>query len=81
MASLSHLPALDTLRAVVRCNWYVAMTKTGSEEHSEKFTEQWHRCRDWLLPFMQNNQPKFLTKDELRSVAMHELKVCEHSTA
>jgi len=24
--------------------------------------EQWQRSRDWLMPFMQNNQPKFLTK-------------------
>ncbi len=23
-------------------------------------------CRDWLLPFLQNNQPKCLAKDELR---------------
>ena len=37
------------------------------------------RCRDWLLPFMQNNQPKFLTKDELRSVAMRELDVSKLS--
>jgi hypothetical protein len=48
------------------------VTKTRSEELSERFTEQWHRCRDWLLPFMQNNQPKFLTKDELRAAAKRE---------
>ena len=51
------------------------MTKTRQQELSEKFTEQWQRSRDWLLPFMQNNQPKFLTKDELRSAAMRELNV------
>ena len=51
------------------------MTKSRSQELSEQFTEQWQRCRDWLLPFMQNNQPKFLTKDELRSTAMRELKM------
>ena len=28
---------------------------------------------------MQNNQPKFLTKDELRSAAMHELKVSKNA--
>ena len=28
-----------------------------------------------VVPFMQNNQPKFLTKDELRSAAMRELNV------
>ena len=51
------------------------MTKTRREELSERFTEQWQRCRDWLLPFMQNNQPKFVTKEELRIVAVRELKV------
>jgi hypothetical protein len=55
------------------------MTKTRSEEFSERFTDQWHRCRDWLLPFMQNNQPKFLTKDELCSAAMRELKVSKNA--
>ena len=28
---------------------------------------------------MQNNQPKFLTKDELRSAAMRELKVSKNA--
>jgi len=51
------------------------MTKTRQQELSEKFTEQWQRSRDWLVPFMRNNQPKFLTKDELRSAAMRELNV------
>ncbi len=51
------------------------MTKTRREELSERFTEQWQQCRDWLLTFMQNNQPKFLTKDELRVAAMRDLKV------
>ncbi len=26
------------------------MTKTRSQELSEQFSEQWHLCRDWLLP-------------------------------
>lgn len=55
------------------------MTKSRRQELSEKFTEQWQRCRDWLLPFMENNQPKFLTKAELRSVAMRELKVSKNA--
>src|SRR5579862_8630169 len=55
------------------------MTKTRSEELSERFTEQWQRCRDWLLPFMQNGQPKPLTKEELRTVAMRELKVSKNA--
>jgi hypothetical protein len=55
------------------------MKKTRSEELSEKFTEQWQRCRDWLLPLMQNNRPKFLTKDELRTAAVRELKVSKNA--
>ena len=51
------------------------MTKPRREELSERFTEQWHRSRDWLLPFMQDNRPKFATKDELRIAAIRELKV------
>lgn len=53
--------------------------KSRKDELSERFTEQWHRCRDWPLPFMRNNQPKFLTKDELRSAAMRELKVSKNA--
>ena len=55
------------------------MTKSRSQVLSEKAAEERRRCRDWLLPFMQNNQPKFLTKDELRSVAMRELDVSKLS--
>jgi len=55
------------------------MVKTRSQELSDKFTEQWQRCRDWLLPYMQNNQPKFLTKDELRQAAMRELNVSKNA--
>ena len=51
------------------------MTKSRQQELSEKFTEQWQRSRDWLVPLMQNNQPKVLTKDELRAAAMRKLKV------
>lgn len=50
------------------------MTKSRRQELSDKFTEQWQQSRDWLLPFMQDDQPKFLTKDELRRAAMCELK-------
>jgi len=55
------------------------MTKSRSEELSTKFAEQWHRCRDWLLPLMQNDQPKSLTKDELRNAAMRELQVSKNA--
>ena len=51
------------------------MANSRTQELSKKFREQWQRSRDWLVPFMQNNQPKFLTKDGLRSAAMRELKV------
>jgi hypothetical protein len=55
------------------------MKKSRSQELSEQFTEQWQRCRDWLLPFMQNHQPKFLTKAELRDAAMRELKISKNA--
>ena len=55
------------------------MTKTRSQQLSEKADEERRRCRDWPLPFMQNKQPKFLTKDELRSAAMRELDVSKLS--
>jgi hypothetical protein len=50
------------------------MPKTGSQELWEKAA-----CRDWLLPFMRDNQPKFLTKAELRDAAICELKVSKNS--
>jgi len=56
-----------------------AMTKSRSQQLSENFTVQWQRSRDWLVPFMQNNQPKFLTKDELRIAAMRELNVSKNA--
>jgi hypothetical protein len=55
------------------------MTKTRSQELSEKAQEEQRRCRNWLLKFMRGNQPKFLTKAELRDAAMRELKVSKNS--
>jgi hypothetical protein len=55
------------------------MTKSRSQELSEKAAAERRRCRDWLLPFMQNGQPKFLTKDELRVAAMRQLNVSKSS--
>jgi hypothetical protein len=55
------------------------MTKTRSQELSEKAQEEQRRCRDWLLKFMRGNEPKFLTKAELRDAAMRELKVSKNS--
>jgi hypothetical protein len=56
------------------------MTKSRSQELSEKAAQERRRCRDWLLPFIKNNQPKFLTKAELREAAMSELKVSKMSS-
>jgi hypothetical protein len=55
------------------------VSKTRNQALSEKADDERRRCRDWLLPFMRDNQPKFLTKNELRSAAMRELKVSKHS--
>jgi len=55
------------------------MTKSRSQELSEKAAAERRRCRDWLLPFMQNAQPKFLTKDELRIAAMRQLDASKSS--
>jgi hypothetical protein len=54
-------------------------TSSRSQELSAKADEERRRCRDWLLQFMRDNQPKFLTKEELRHAAMRELKVSKNS--
>jgi hypothetical protein len=53
--------------------------KAPNQELSEKADDERRRCRDWLLPFMRDNQPKFLTKNELRAAAMRELNVSKNS--
>jgi hypothetical protein len=55
------------------------MTKSRSQQLSEKAAEEQRRCSDWLLPFIQGTQRKFLTKAELRETAMRELKVSKNS--
>jgi hypothetical protein len=55
------------------------ITSSRSQELSAKADEERRRCRDWLLQFMRDNQPKFLTKEELRHAAMRELKVSKNS--
>ena len=52
-----------------------SMTKSRSQELLEKAAEERRRRRDWLLPFMQNSQPRQLTKDDLRSAATRALNV------
>ena len=76
MALLSHILNFPTWSVIER---EALLTKSRSQELSEKFTEQWQQCRDWLVPYMQNNQPKFLTKDELRVAAMRELNVSRNA--
>jgi len=55
------------------------MMKSRSQELSEQAAAERRRCRDWLLPFMQNGQPKFLTKEELRVAAIRQLNVSKSS--
>jgi hypothetical protein len=55
------------------------MTKSRNQELSQKAHEEQRRCRDWLLRFMKNNQPKFLTKAELRGAAIRELNISKNS--
>jgi hypothetical protein len=55
------------------------MMKSRSQELSEKAAAERRRCRDWLLPFRQNGQPKFLTKDELCGAAIRQLNVSKSS--
>jgi hypothetical protein len=55
------------------------MNKSRSEELSDRAADERERCREWLLPFMQGNRPKFLTKAELREAAIRELKVSKMS--
>jgi hypothetical protein len=55
------------------------MPKSRKQELYEKAEEERQRCCDWLLPFLRDNQPKFLTKAELRDAAIRELKVSKNS--
>jgi len=52
------------------------MTKSRSQELSEKAAEERRRRRDWLLPFMQNSQPKTAGKRRpAYRAALHTLNV------
>ena len=55
------------------------MPKTRSQQLFEIADDERRRVRDWLLPFMRDNQPKFLTKTELREAAIREHKVSKNS--
>ena len=56
-----------------------SMSKSRNQELWEKGAEQRERCRNWLLPFMRDDKPKFLTKAELREAALRELGVSKSS--
>jgi hypothetical protein len=49
------------------------MTKSRSQQLSETANDERQRCREWLLKFIRADQPKFLTKAELREAAIREL--------
>jgi hypothetical protein len=55
------------------------MTKSRNQQLLERANVEQRRCRDWLLKFMRENQPKFLTKAELREAAIRELGISKHS--
>jgi len=55
------------------------MLKSRMQELQEKAADERQCCSRWLLRFMQNGQPKFLTKAELRVAAMRELGVSKNS--
>jgi hypothetical protein len=44
-----------------------------------KAEDERQRCTAWLLPFLRTGQPKYLTKYELRAVAIAELGVSKSS--
>ncbi len=44
-----------------------------------KAEEERRRCTDWLLRFLRDKEPKFLTKNELCQAAMTELNVSKNS--
>ncbi len=58
---------------------YDAGVKSRREKLSQQADQERQRARDWLVRFMQDNQPKFYTKEELRVVAIRDLKVSKLS--
>jgi hypothetical protein len=53
--------------------------KSRREQLSEQASQERQRVRDWLVRFMNDDQPKFCTKDELRAVAVRDLNVSKLS--
>jgi hypothetical protein len=56
-----------------------SIPKYCSEAQSAKAAEDMRRCTNWLIQFMRNSEPKFLTKSELCRAAMEELKVSKNT--
>jgi hypothetical protein len=68
------------VRGPLKCqSWRNFHDQSRKQELSEKAHEEQCRCRDWLLNFMRNNQPKFLSKAELREAAIRELMISKNS--
>ena len=55
------------------------MTKSRMQILQEKAADERQRCSRWLLRFMRSEQPKFLTKADLRAAAMHDFGVSKNS--
>ena len=57
-----------------------APTPAGRREAlAAKASEETRRCEAWLLRFIQSDQPKFLTKAELRDAAIRELRISKNA--
>jgi hypothetical protein len=56
-----------------------SVMKSRQQELSDKANEERRRCTNWLLKFMQDDQPKLVTKEELCAVAIRELNVSRSS--
>ena len=55
------------------------MTNSRMQQHRDKAADERRRCLEWLLPFMRDDRPKFLTKSELRVAAIRELGVSKNA--
>jgi hypothetical protein len=57
----------------------MSIMKSRQQEFSQKAHEEHRRCCDWLLRFMKNKHPKFLTKSELRAAAIRKFNMSKNS--
>jgi len=53
--------------------------KTHQQLLSERAAEERRLAHNWLLPVIDGNTPRYLTKDELRTAAMRELPISKKS--